>query len=675
MPRGVSSADRVVHRPLDLAVVEEEGVAERREPRARVLVVLQQGVVGVVRARHHERAETLREEEVLDRGVGEHDAEAVAARRDRRRSRPPRPGAAPARSGRAGETRRRLRRGGQRHQPPRRREVRDHHGERLVVASLPAPQPPRRPPRSRVDDQVVAAEPLHGQDAALPQQRPPRGESDSPDTLAGRVDQPHARAAAGAAGRLGVEASVARDPVLRLARRAHGEGRHGGEGPVVGEVLDDRVARSAVRAVDERVAVAAVGRIPDLAQAVVAGRRVDGDATALGRRVIARTIEKVVSPTRRRLLRPQDHLGRRRPAPAPRRRARPRTRRADPAALDVDRHARRVVSHGAREAELAREPPDERAEAHALHLPRRARCVERTEGEGGTPSEPTGPSKRSARGGVSCAHRSRPAGRAARLVQGEPLGGPPPRRRRPRRRRDVARRAAATASSKRPASAYAAASTSSGRGHLGRGPLAGRLVGQLHRPRAVADVASACVASCHARARREGRRPRPAPRRAPGGARRPRPSASSRRMLPMLRWATASPVSRATARRTPRARPGVCLARAGRSPGSSTPCRSPGTARRRVRSARSPVPAWRACASPVPCCCGRTDSRGSARARSGSDAAPRRGSPALRGPNPARSMRRRPSPVHARWRARGAPRPRRSGTPPARPCRGRRGRG
>jgi hypothetical protein len=65
--------------------------------------------------------------------------------------------------------------------------------------------------------------------------------------------------------------------VLARAVVAHGEGAHGGQRPVVGERLDDRVARSAVRAVDEGVAEPAIGGVAHLAQAVVADRQVGRD--------------------------------------------------------------------------------------------------------------------------------------------------------------------------------------------------------------------------------------------------------------------------------------------------------------------------------------------------------------------------------------------------------------
>ena len=94
----------------------------------------------------------------------------------------------------------------------------------------------------------------------------------------------HVGAAGGASVGLGVEAAVQRVPVLALAGRAHGEGGHGGLGPVVGDAVCDGEAGAAARAIGERVVVAPVGLVQDLAQAVFAGGEVgrDGDAP-LGR--------------------------------------------------------------------------------------------------------------------------------------------------------------------------------------------------------------------------------------------------------------------------------------------------------------------------------------------------------------------------------------------------------
>src|SRR5688500_14495841 len=68
--------------------------------------------------------------------------------------------------------------------------------------------------------------------------------------------------------------------VFSLAGRAEREPLHGGVRAVIGNIANDRVARSAVRTVGERVTEAAVCRIECLAKTVRAGGEVgrNGDA-------------------------------------------------------------------------------------------------------------------------------------------------------------------------------------------------------------------------------------------------------------------------------------------------------------------------------------------------------------------------------------------------------------
>ena len=71
--------------------------------------------------------------------------------------------------------------------------------------------------------------------------------------------------------RLGVETTIEGIGIFSGALRAQIETRHGCVGTVIGDVCDDREARSTVGAVDKRIAVAAVGWIKKLTQAIVAG--------------------------------------------------------------------------------------------------------------------------------------------------------------------------------------------------------------------------------------------------------------------------------------------------------------------------------------------------------------------------------------------------------------------
>ncbi len=86
--------------------------------------------------------------------------------------------------------------------------------------------------------------------------------------------QPNTRPANPARIRLRVKAPIQRIVVFRLARRAHGELRHRGLRPVIGNPPRNREARPAIGAVQKRIAIPAVRRIEQLAQAIRAGRRV-----------------------------------------------------------------------------------------------------------------------------------------------------------------------------------------------------------------------------------------------------------------------------------------------------------------------------------------------------------------------------------------------------------------
>ena len=235
-------------------------VGDPGEPPAGVVVVERDRLVGPVTAGEDEGTAELGAEEMVERRVREH-APRATGRPGRPRARSSAPGS------RRSEDDRRLRRaeqrqflvGADRDRFGRRR----HHGERLLVALLARAQARHRGLVGGEAGEVVAADPLDREHRSVAQQRHRLGE---------RHREP--RPAGGAAGRLGVEAAVARIVVLGAAVGAHREARHRRVRAVVRDGADDREARAAVRAVDERVAEAAVARVEQLSQAVVAGRDV-----------------------------------------------------------------------------------------------------------------------------------------------------------------------------------------------------------------------------------------------------------------------------------------------------------------------------------------------------------------------------------------------------------------
>lgn len=67
-----------------------------------------------------------------------------------------------------------------------------------------------------------------------------------------------------------METSVGRVAIFGVARFAHGEACHGSFRAIIREAVDNREARSAIRAIDEWVMVAAVVRVEQLGHAFVA---------------------------------------------------------------------------------------------------------------------------------------------------------------------------------------------------------------------------------------------------------------------------------------------------------------------------------------------------------------------------------------------------------------------
>ena len=136
--------------------------------------------------------------------------------------------------------------------------------------------------------------------------------------------------------------------------------------PVVGDAAHDREARAAVGAVDERVAVAAVGRVEQLGQALLAGRRCrarparrGSPAAALG------AIAKPRSPVGASSSSADASTAASGGASAARRARKPLDGAASPSTSSST--PRSSLQHEARQPELARQPVHVRPEADALH--------------------------------------------------------------------------------------------------------------------------------------------------------------------------------------------------------------------------------------------------------------------------------------------------------------------
>ena len=137
-----------------------------------------------------------------------------------------------------------------------------HNCQRFCRASLADAQGLHCTGCGRVASKVKAPQPFDGQDLAREQQFACHSDRGIARVLSIRaLLQPDVGTANRAGVGLGVEPAVEWIIVFALAVRAHGKGRHGGQGPVVGDIADDGEARPAVGAVGKGIAVAAVIRV------------------------------------------------------------------------------------------------------------------------------------------------------------------------------------------------------------------------------------------------------------------------------------------------------------------------------------------------------------------------------------------------------------------------------
>ncbi len=279
---GHDPGDRIVAAGVDRAVVTEDGVGDAGQTFPRFVVAVGDRFVAAVGAGHHQRWELL-QQQVVEGGVGEHHPEITVARRHLRgdgvsrllaqqHDRPLHPGEE-AQLGVVGD-------GELEGLPARGR----HQGEGLFVPGLAPAQFGNGRVVAGIDRQVVAAEPLDGDDPAGLEQGDRRRERFAGERVPGGGDQLQPRAALGTGVGLGVKAPGGGIDVLGATGRAHGEIGHGGQRPVVGNAGDDAVARAAVGAVDERVAETAVGGVEEFGQAVGADAAIRGRSARCARR-------------------------------------------------------------------------------------------------------------------------------------------------------------------------------------------------------------------------------------------------------------------------------------------------------------------------------------------------------------------------------------------------------
>ena len=357
--------DGIVRAGGDAPVVHEERVGDASQPVQRLVVVADQWLTRDVGTGEHQRPGHHSHQQGVQGRIGKQQAEGAAARGDRRSDgRPGSAGDDHDGSGRVGEQ------GavdlGRAAEPIDLREIGNQEGEGAVRPALSFPQSRDRRLVGGIDREVVAADPLERDDVPGAQQRSRLGQRLARPLAPSRIEQPELRAAGGAAQRLGVEASVRRIVVLRLALGAQGEAGHRRAQPVVGHRLDDGEAGAAVGAGDERVPVASVARVGELGQAGLAHCRVGGQQGGCRARCVTGQHDELGRTGRRHLLR--------RHGVDPRQRG----RRAQASqqclypirvCLDLEQDTLLVVPDPAGQPERAGLPPHERPEPDPLHQP------------------------------------------------------------------------------------------------------------------------------------------------------------------------------------------------------------------------------------------------------------------------------------------------------------------
>ena len=137
---------------------------------------------------------------------------------------------------------------------------REHDCERLVRTPLAIAQPGNRRLVARIANQVIAANTLHGNDVPCPYlfDRAFKGPGCVVDCIVILLFETHLRTTRCASHRLRMKSPVCRVQVFSFAGGTQRKSGHARIWAIVGQRFDQRVARTALRTVDERVGMAAV---------------------------------------------------------------------------------------------------------------------------------------------------------------------------------------------------------------------------------------------------------------------------------------------------------------------------------------------------------------------------------------------------------------------------------
>ena len=270
------SSHRIVTAGVNFPVVREKSIGDPAQPFPGIFILVGDGLIGEISAGHHQGPCQFPQQQVMERGIGEHHPQFPGTWSHQRSD-----------GGRRLLFQQHDGAGGRRQQPRFLgihdtdavdvRHAGSHQGKRLVVAAFPRTQPAHRLWAGCVTGEMEPAQPLDGQHLACQKAIHRARQRILGQKSAGRIGQVKGGAAPGASDRFRMKAPVCRVFILPRAVRAQREGAHGCMDPVIGEILDQCEPWSAVGAVGEGVAISALAGCAHFQRAIRAGPNIRGN--------------------------------------------------------------------------------------------------------------------------------------------------------------------------------------------------------------------------------------------------------------------------------------------------------------------------------------------------------------------------------------------------------------
>ena len=355
-------AEGIVAAGLDLPVMEQKAVGNAPQFVQGLGIFEKNGRIRQVGAGHDQHIQVVPKQQVMQRRIGQHHAQtAVFAEVVQPRLPLLQQHNGPAK---AGENL--LLRFRQAADAPDTVHIPAHEGKGLLIPLLSPAQLFDQGFVIAAAGQVHAAQSLDRDDLPCLQGLPCQFYAIAGELISGLVQIKHPGAAACATIRLGMVAPVVNIMILPVAVRAHGKADHGGLGPVIGDIFNNRETRAAIGAVNEGIAVAPVPGVTQFPQAVLTDADVRRDQGVAEFLPLALTdLKAFVAPKFRRIagFHALDHgqhggLLRKQRHEALQRRA---------LSFQLQRHAGGGIFYVAAETAAAHQLMDKGPEAHALH--------------------------------------------------------------------------------------------------------------------------------------------------------------------------------------------------------------------------------------------------------------------------------------------------------------------